>query len=138
MGQQLTRYQRYYQSLSPEKKEAYLKRKAEYREAHREKMAAYRRAYRKARRHGEEPPKEGKRKYTRIAPAHYRIYALYKGDEFIDIGDKFYLAREYGLTTDYIGWSATPTGKRRFYERGATGYTTVKLDDPDEEGGDDG
>ena len=89
MGQQLTRYQRYYQSLSPEKKEAYLKRKAEYRQAHREKMAAYRRAYRKARRHGEEPPKEG---------------------------------------------------KRRFYERGATGYTTVKLNDLDDdnEEGDDG
>ncbi len=55
------------------------------------------------------------------------IFALYKGDEFLDIGDKYELAEKFGLSPDSVTWLGTPSGKKKFYEHGATGYTVVNL-----------
>lgn len=55
------------------------------------------------------------------------IFALYKGDEFLDIGDKDELAEKFGLSPNFIYWCSMPSGKKSFYEHGGTGYTSVNL-----------
>lgn len=89
-----------------------------YNERHREEIRAKARAeYAKNRK---EPQKRG-RKPSPI------VYALYRGDEFIDIGTKYELSAKYGISPVTIAWCSTPTGKRLFYEHGATGLTSVNL-----------
>lgn len=40
-------------------------------------------------------------------------YALYKGDNFIDLGTKEYLAKLIGVTQKTIGWLASPSARKR-------------------------
>lgn len=40
-------------------------------------------------------------------------YALYKGDTFIDLGTKKYLANLLKCKIDYITWLASPSHKKR-------------------------
>lgn len=40
-------------------------------------------------------------------------YALYKGDEFIDLGTKEYLSKLLGVTKKTIGWLASPSARKR-------------------------
>jgi len=48
-----------------------------------------------------------------------RVYALYKGDEFRDIGTAEYLAEIEDTTIDCIKFCATPTYKKRGLKNGA-------------------
>ena len=81
---------------------------------------ASRKRYRE-RHKGEKAPRKVGRKPSPI------VYALYRGDEFIDIGTKYELSAKYGIDIKTIAWCSTPTGKRLFYEHGATGLTSVNL-----------
>lgn len=55
------------------------------------------------------------------------VYALYKGDEFLGIGDKYELANEYGLAPKFIRWLATPAAKAIFERGSGNGYTVVRF-----------
>ncbi len=73
------------------------------------------------------------RKSTRTKPemAKYQtnanVYALYRGDEFLDIGDKYELALEYGLSPSFVRWLATPAAKASFERGSGLGYTVVRF-----------
>lgn len=55
-----------------------------------------------------------------------REYALYKGDKFIDIGTKEYLANLLNVRKETIGYYASPTQlKRTKYN----GYVVIRIDD---------
>lgn len=55
-----------------------------------------------------------------------REYALYRGDEFLDIGTKQELSKKYGLPVATIEWLSTPSGSRR---TGGKGWVIVRFDD---------
>ncbi len=57
------------------------------------------------------------------------IYALYKGDEFIDIGTKEYLAKILNCKPAFIGYLSTPANKRRIDKRkkSTNALITVKV-----------
>lgn len=60
-------------------------------------------------------------------------YAIYKGDEFVDIGKASELAEKYGLQLKTIYWKA---GSNRWKKRHhKSGYIIIPL--PDEEEGDE-
>lgn len=40
-------------------------------------------------------------------------YALYRGDELVDVGTARELAGRLGVTVEYVRWMATPTARRR-------------------------
>lgn len=40
-------------------------------------------------------------------------YALYRGDELVDVGTARELAGRMGVTAEYVRWMATPTARRR-------------------------
>lgn len=52
-------------------------------------------------------------------------YALYKGDDFIDVGTAQELARKLKVTVDYIKWMTTPTAQKR--NKGKR-MTAIKID----------
>ena len=110
--------------------EAHRARKREYnkkyREAHKKQMKAYRLAHREEINAYQRERYKHSRKNLPIGRPK-AIFALYKGDEFLDIGDKYELAEKFGLTPNFISWSGTPSAKKSFYEHGATGYTVVNL-----------
>ena len=41
------------------------------------------------------------------------LFALYRGDEFVDVGTKKELAERMGVRTETIGFLASPTNARR-------------------------
>ena len=48
-----------------------------------------------------------------------KIYALYRGDEFLDEGTVFELAEKWGTTPDYLRWTNAATrSKEREHKRG--------------------
>lgn len=97
------------------RKVAYHKR---YNERHREEIRAKAKVeYEKNR---GEPKKRGKKP----TPS---VFALYRGDEFIDIGTKYELSAKYGIDPKTIYWCSTPAGKEAFYKHGGTGLTSVNL-----------
>lgn len=55
------------------------------------------------------------------APA---IYALYKGDEFIDSGTAYQLARRRGVKPSTIRWYSSPSAKKR---SGPKAITVVRV-----------
>lgn len=72
------------------------------------------------------------RQYTRKRGA--RIYALYKGDNFLDLGTKEYLANLLGVKEETIKFYGTPSylkrGKNDYPNRYVTtfiGYETDKI-----------
>lgn len=58
-------------------------------------------------------------------------YAVYKDGEIIAMGTAEECAAELGVTTAYIRWMTTPTGKRRLESRKdkENATTAVKLDE---------
>lgn len=52
-------------------------------------------------------------------------YALYHGDDFIDLGTKKYLAKRLNVKESTITFYSSPTYKKRTGERG---YVLVKID----------
>lgn len=59
-----------------------------------------------------------------------KIYALYKGDKFIDIGTKEYLAQLLGVTQKTIEFYAKPVQIRR---NGGNGYVVVRIEEDEED-----
>jgi hypothetical protein len=60
-----------------------------------------------------------------------KIYALYKGDTFIDVGTKKELAARNGIEVKTIGFYATPSQRKRYNEEKA--YIVIKLEEDEEE-----
>lgn len=54
------------------------------------------------------------------------IYALYKGDEFIDLGTKEYLANLLKVKVKTILFYSSPTYKKRTKENG---YVVIRIED---------
>lgn len=54
------------------------------------------------------------------------LYALYKGDTFIDIGTKEYLAKLLNVTKKTIGFYSTPTQIKRHKDNA---YIVVRIDE---------
>lgn len=52
-------------------------------------------------------------------------YALYKGDKFIDIGTKEYLAKLLNVRKETIEFYASPTKLKR----AKNGYVVIRIDD---------
>ena len=94
------------------------KKKAYY-EANKERIKAYERQHYKE---------------SKYAPksARHTIYALYDGDEFLDLGTKFYLAERFGFQPTYIAFLGTPHARRYFEERGGKGLTAIKIEDDED------
>lgn len=62
-------------------------------------------------------------------------YALYKGDEFIDLGTKEYLAKILNVTPRTIYYYSTPTYRKRVEDRKkdtTQSYITIKIECEDE------
>ena len=55
-----------------------------------------------------------------------REYALYKGDKFIDIGTKEYLAKLLNVKNETIEFYASPTQLKRVKDNG---YVVVRIED---------
>ena len=45
------------------------------------------------------------------------VYAIYKGDEFIDLGTKKELSIRMKVKPEYIGYLSTPANKRKIEKR---------------------
>lgn len=56
-------------------------------------------------------------------------YALYKGDKFIDIGTKEYLANLLNVRKETIEFYASPTQLKRNKDNG---YVVIRIDDDHE------
>ena len=57
-----------------------------------------------------------------------KIYALYKGDVFIDLGTKDYLAKLLGVTKKTISFYMSPTYQKRNNYKGWVVVKTWGLD----------
>lgn len=57
-------------------------------------------------------------------------YALYKGDKFINIGTKEYLAKLLNVRKETIEFYASPTQLKRNKDNG---YVVVRIDDDERE-----
>ena len=55
-------------------------------------------------------------------------YALYKGDQFIDLGTRKYLAELLGVTEQTIYFYSTPTYKKRGGENNNR-YVVIEIED---------
>ena len=55
-----------------------------------------------------------------------REYALYKGDKFIDIGTKEYLAKLLNVKNETIEFYSSPTYLKRVKDNG---YVVVRIED---------
>lgn len=60
-------------------------------------------------------------------------YALYYGDRFLDLGDKYYLGEKYRMRPEYVYWLSTPSGLKQFEKSGEKAFIAVKLEDNDNE-----
>lgn len=65
-----------------------------------------------------------------------KLFALYKGEEFIDIGTAKELAKKRNVKPDFIRYLSTPANKRRIANRKNNNKTSkalvsVKIDDED-------
>ena len=58
-----------------------------------------------------------------------KIYALYKGDEFIDLGTKKYLAEKLGVDERSIGFYMTPAYQRRHDYKG---WVVIRIEEENE------
>lgn len=54
-------------------------------------------------------------------------YAIYKGDKFIDLGTREYLAKRFGVTEKYISFLASPTARKRGKKEDSNKLIAVKL-----------
>lgn len=58
-----------------------------------------------------------------------KIYALYRGDKFIDLGTKEYLAKLLGVSVKTILFYSSPTYLKR---TDGNGWVVIKVEDIDE------
>ena len=62
-----------------------------------------------------------------------KIYALYKGDTFIDLGTKKYLADKLGVKKDFIEHMHTPSYRKRIENKNSKNAMIVITIEDDEE-----
>ena len=62
------------------------------------------------------------------------VFALYRGDELLDVGTKRELAARHGVTREYIGYMSTPSHRKRIAGHEDTRVMAYRIDD--EEGDD--
>lgn len=62
-----------------------------------------------------------------------KLFALYKGDEFIDFGTARELAERYNYKINTIYWLSTPSNLKRIRERKHTynALYAIKMEDDD-------
>lgn len=60
-------------------------------------------------------------------------YAIYKGDKFIDLGTREYLAKRFSVTEKYISFLASPTARKRGKQDDSNKLIAVKIEDDEEE-----
>lgn len=63
------------------------------------------------------------------------LFALYRGDEFVDVGTKRELAARHGVKPGFIGFMATLTYRRRLAGHEETRLMAYRIE---EEGDDEG
>ena len=90
-----------------------LARKKLYRETHKEQIKLYNAT------HSRKTKSDKTRKV--------REYALYKGDDFLDLGSKFELGEKYGLSPDFIAWTTTPSGEKHCNCPDYQGYVAIRV-----------
>lgn len=73
---------------------------------------------------------KGKRKYFR---PHRLEYALYRGDEFVDIGTADYLHERYGVSAGTLYNLSSPSQTKRREGRKCRGWVAVALSKKGEE-----
>lgn len=57
-------------------------------------------------------------------------YALYKGDEFVDIGTSVMLYEAYGISGDFLSYLVSPTGRRKCESaKNPRGWIALRLED---------
>ena len=66
-----------------------------------------------------------------------KIYALYRGDKFIDVGTAKELAKRRGVTPAYIRYLSTPSKLKRIdtrknKDKPSTAMICVKIEEEDE------
>lgn len=59
------------------------------------------------------------------------IYAVYKGDEFIDLGTKKELAKKLNLKPSSVHFLSTPTYRKRIKDI-SNSLIVIRIDDDDE------
>lgn len=59
------------------------------------------------------------------------VFALYRGDEFVDVGTKKELAAKLGIKPESVGFLASPENARR--NRGGNRLMAYRIDDEEEE-----
>lgn len=52
------------------------------------------------------------------------VYALYKGDKFIDIGTKKELAKKFNWSVKFVSYLGTPSNKKRMKDNS---FLTIKI-----------
>jgi len=57
-----------------------------------------------------------------------QIYALYKGDKFIDLGTKEYLAKKLNVKPETISFYTTPSYRKRIKDYNKT-LIIIKIED---------
>ena len=57
-------------------------------------------------------------------------YALYKGDEFLDLGTIKYLSKKYHIAEKTLRYYGMPTGIKR---AGKNGYIVIKIEESNNE-----
>lgn len=65
-----------------------------------------------------------------------KYFALYKGDEFIDLGTAKELADKYNVTPKYIRFLSTPSNKKRianYKKKNINSLISVKIEDDDDD-----
>ena len=60
-------------------------------------------------------------------------YAIYKGDKFIDLGTREYLAKRFEEKKKYISFLASPTARKRGKQDDSNKLIAVKIEDDEEE-----
>lgn len=56
-------------------------------------------------------------------------YALYKGDAFIDLGSKSYLAKKLGVNEETIAFYMSPTHRKRTKNNA---YVVIRIEDEEQ------
>ena len=64
-------------------------------------------------------------------PQREKIYALYKGDTFIDVGTKKELSARLGIGVKTLGYYAAPSRRKRYNEEKAC--IVIRLEEDEEE-----
>lgn len=61
------------------------------------------------------------------------MFALYKGDEFIDLGTRQELAKKMGVTPKTISYLSTPARMRKIKDKENKSLIAIKIEDDEDE-----